>query len=86
MTMTLPERIDLIRRYGLFVSDDGFVATSDVPVHIDDSEMCLALLAHDDLLAACRRFCERVEAGEIRSTATYHEMKAAVTKAKGGEA
>ncbi len=39
--------------------------------------------AAPDLLAACKEFVRKVEAGEARSTKSYAEMKAAIAKAEG---
>ena len=52
--MTLPERIEKVRYYGILVSDDGFYCTPTGPVHIDDLELGRVLIVHDDLLAACK--------------------------------
>jgi hypothetical protein len=79
--VNLPERIDQLRLYGLIVSDDGFLPTPTGPVHLDDSPMCRALLAHDDLLAACNLFlrydAENCQTGET----SYDDVKAAVVAA-----
>lgn len=82
--MTLPERINLIRRYGIDVSDDGFFATPDGPVHIDGSKLGRALLAHDDLLAACKAVLRDIYAdGWPRCC---EDIRSAIDKAEGGEA
>lgn len=39
--------------------------------------------AYDALLAACKTFVRKVEAGEARSTRSYAEMKAAIALAEG---
>lgn len=91
--MTLPERIDQIRRYGIAVSDDGFTATPTGPVHIDDSEMCRVLLAHGDLLAACKALLNR-ELDVIGSEESpfavddilVNQARSAIALAEGGEA
>ena len=60
---TLDERINTVRRYGVIVSHDGFFATPTGPEHIDGSKLGRALLAHDELLAACKQV-----AAECRAT------------------
>lgn len=37
--------------------------------------------AASDLLSACQEFVRKVDAGEARSTRSYKQMKAAITKA-----
>jgi len=41
--------------------------------------------AAPDLLAACKEFVRKVEAGEAKSTRSYRQMKEAITKAEGGD-
>lgn len=82
--MTLPERIDRIRRYGIAVSDDGFFATPDGPVHIDDSDLGRALLAHDELLAACKAAAEELPFAGVRALPTLRIVLAAIALAEGG--
>jgi hypothetical protein len=38
---------------------------------------------HEELLDIAKRFCARVEAGEIHSKSTYREFKDAIAKAEG---
>ena len=42
------------------------------------------IAAAPDLLEACKEFVRKCEAGEARSTRSYNEMRAAITKAEGG--
>ena len=44
-----------------------------------------AVNSHDDLLAACREFCRKVEAGDAKSVRSYAQMKAAIAKAETNE-
>lgn len=41
------------------------------------------IVAAPDLLAACKEFVRKVDAGEARSTRSYAQMKAAIAKAEG---
>lgn len=41
--------------------------------------------AAKDLLAACKEFVRKVEAGEARSVRSYAQMKAAITKAENAQ-
>ena len=57
--MDLPERIDLIRGYGIMVSDDGFYPTPTGPIHVDDSDLCRALLDQKRLEKALQMIADR---------------------------
>lgn len=41
------------------------------------------IAAAPELLAACKEFVKKVEAGEARSTHSYQQMKSAIAKAEG---
>lgn len=60
--MTQPEQVETVRRYGILVSDDGFISTPTGPVHALDCELGRALLTHDRLAEAARYAIWKLEA------------------------
>ena len=58
--------------YVLTTSDD----------HIEDIKIGNLISAAPDLLAACKEFVRKVDAGQARSSASYSQMKAAIEKAE----
>ena len=52
---------------------------------LDDGNLADARLiaAAPDLLAACQEFVRKVECGEAKSTRSYEQMKAAISRATG---
>jgi hypothetical protein len=58
--MDMPTRIDIVRRHGIEVSDDGFTPTLDGPVHIDDSRECRSLIRHNLIQQAADRMVDAI--------------------------
>jgi hypothetical protein len=92
MNMDLPQRIEIVRRYDIAVSDDGFYGTPTGPVHINDSELARVLLVHEDLLAALKSLCDFIDnegpaATQWKAISEWCEKgRAAIAKAEGGGA
>lgn len=61
-----------------------FMAHSDGHSPDEDWANARLIAAAPDLLEACKEFVRKVECGEARSTKSYNQMKAAISKATGG--
>jgi hypothetical protein len=84
--LDLPTRIDLVRRHGLEVSDDGFVPTLDGPIHIDDCPTCrlLTMTPRQRLDAAMDRLAERLAESCRKSAEREREKEREEAAAKRG--
>jgi len=80
----------------LTAGDDGFVEAGDFGFFVETGGMldleetsefirhlCARWNAAPDLLAACREFVRKCDAGEAKSVRSYAQMRAAIAKYEG---